>query len=85
MQRFPLYLDCQNNHFEVDLLGTCTFEPIPYSHWIKSNTQQKKTEQQPHKKDHFPLLEEKVLLINKFIRTTNNRFIIHNKSRFQSS
>ena len=32
LQPFPLYLDCQNNHSEVDLLGTSTFKPIPYSH-----------------------------------------------------
>ena len=25
LQLFPLYLDCQNNHYEVDLLGTSTF------------------------------------------------------------
>ena len=37
-QHFPLYLDCQNNHYEVDLLNTSTFRPIPYSHWIKNNT-----------------------------------------------
>ena len=24
LQHFPLYLDCQNNHYEVDLLGTST-------------------------------------------------------------
>ena len=42
LQHFPLYLDCQNNHYEVDLLGTSTFTPIPYSQWIKNNTQQKK-------------------------------------------
>ena len=24
LQQFPLYLDCQNNHYEVDLLGTST-------------------------------------------------------------
>ena len=35
LQHFPLYLDCQNNHKEVDLLGTSTFKPIPYSLWIK--------------------------------------------------
>ena len=28
---FPLYLDCQNNHYEEDLLGTSTFKPIPFS------------------------------------------------------
>ena len=37
LQHFPLYLDCQNNHYEVDLLGTSTFKPIPYSQWIKNN------------------------------------------------
>ena len=42
LQHFPLYLDCQNNHYEVDLLGTSTIKPIPYSQWIKNNTQQKK-------------------------------------------
>ena len=31
LQHFPLYLGCQNNHHEVDLLGTSTFKPIPYS------------------------------------------------------
>ena len=41
LQQFLLYLDCQNNHYEVDLLGTSTFKPIPYSQWIKINTQQK--------------------------------------------
>ena len=39
LQHFPLYLDCQNNHYEVGLLGTSTFKPIPYSHWIKNNFQ----------------------------------------------
>ena len=41
-QHFPLYLDSQNNHYEVDLLGTSTFKPIPHSQWMKNNTQQKK-------------------------------------------
>ena len=31
LKHFPLYLDCQNNHYEVDSLGTSTFKPIPYS------------------------------------------------------
>ena len=61
LQHFPLYLDCQNNHYEVDLLGTSTFKPIPYSQWIKNNTQQKKIKQQPHKKDFFPLIEKENL------------------------
>ena len=61
LQHFPLYLDCQNNHYEVDLLGTSTFKPIPYSHWMKNNTQQKTIKQQPHKKDTFPLIEKENL------------------------
>ena len=36
LQHFPLYLDCQNNHYEVNLLGNSTFKPIPYSSWIKT-------------------------------------------------
>ena len=42
LQHFPLYLDYQNNHYEVDLIGTSIFKPIPYSQWIKNNTQQKR-------------------------------------------
>ena len=61
LQHFPLYLDCQNNHYEVDLLGTSTFKPIPYSQWIKNNTQQKRIKQHPPKKDHFPLIEKENL------------------------
>ena len=53
LQHFPLYSNCQNNHYEVDLLGTSTFKPIPYSHWIKNITQQKTIKQQPHKKKHL--------------------------------
>ena len=47
LQHFPLYLDCQNNHYEVDLLRTSTFKPIPYSSWIKNKTQQKPIKQKP--------------------------------------
>ena len=47
LQHFPLYLDFQNNHYEVDLLGTSTFKPIPYSQWIKNNTQQKTNKTTP--------------------------------------
>ena len=61
LQHFPLYLDCQNNHYEVDLLGTSTFKPIPYSQWIKNNTQQKRVKQHSHKKDLFPLIEKENL------------------------
>ena len=62
LQHFALYLDCQNNHYEVDLLGTSTFKPIPLSHWIKNYTQQKPIKQQPHKKDPFPLVEKENLI-----------------------
>ena len=48
LQHFPLYLDCQNNHYEVDLLGTSTFKPIPYSQWIKNYTQQKRIKHHSH-------------------------------------
>ena len=61
LQHFPLYLDCQNNHYEVDLLGTSTFKPIPYSQWIKKNTQQKRIKQHSLKKDFFPFIEQENL------------------------
>ena len=61
LQHFPLYLDCQNNHYEVDLLGTSTFKPIPYSQWTKNNTQQKRVKQHSHKKYLFPLIEKENL------------------------
>ena len=35
LQPFPLYSDCQNEHYEVDLQGTSTLKQIPYSNWIK--------------------------------------------------
>ena len=41
LQLIPLYLDCETNHYEVDLLGNSTLEPIPYLSWIKNNTQHK--------------------------------------------
>ena len=46
-------------HF-LHLLGTSIFKPIPYSQWIKSNTQQKRIKQHSHKKDLFPLIEKKI-------------------------
>ena len=61
LQHFPLYLDCQSNHYKVDLLETSTFKPIPYSQWIKTNTQQKRIKQHSHKKDFFPLIEKENL------------------------
>ena len=61
LQHFPLYLDCQNNHYEVDLLGTSTFKPIPYSQRIKNIFQQKRIKQHWHKKDLFQLIEKENL------------------------
>ena len=61
LQLFPLYLDCQNNHYQVDLHGKSTFKPIPYSQWIKNNNQQKRIKQHSHKKDLFSLIEKENL------------------------
>ena len=61
LQQFPLYLDCQNNHYEVDLLSTSKFMTVPYSHWIKNNTQKNRIKQQQNKKDPFPLIEKENL------------------------
>ena len=74
LQHFSLYLDCQSNHYEVDLLETSTFKPIPYSQWIKTNTQQKRIKQHSHKKDLFPLIEKENLTdkINLSGPQTNN-------------
>ena len=86
LQHFPLYLDCQNNHLEVDLLGSSTFKPIHYSHWIKNNTQEKTIKQQPHKENTFPLIEKENLTdkinlsgppINDSKYTINHVFDLH--------
>ena len=50
-----------HNHYEIDLLGTSTFKPIPYSQWIKNNTQQKRIKHHSYKKDFFPLIEKENL------------------------
>ena len=78
LQHFPLYLDCQNNHYEVDFLSTSTLKPIPYSHWIKNNTQQKRSKQQPHKKDPFPLIEKE----NNLTDTINLSRQLSNNSKY---
>ena len=80
LQHFPLYLDCQKNHYEVDLLGTSTFKPIPHSQWIKNNSQQKKVKQQSHKKDLFPLIEKENLndkIILSGPRTKDTKYTIN--------
>ena len=58
INNFPLYLDFQNNHYEVDRLGKSTFKPIPYSSWIKNNTQQKPIKQKLYRKNLLPLIEK---------------------------
>ena len=45
LEHFPLYLECQVNHYEVDVLEKSTVKPISYSSWIKNNTQQKSPNQ----------------------------------------
>ena len=64
LQDFPQYLDCQRNHYEVDLLAESTFKPIPYSTWIKNNTQHKQIRQQPYREDIFLLIEKENLTDN---------------------
>ena len=64
LQHFSLYLDRQNNHYEVDLLANSTFKVIPYSSWIKNNTKQKPPQQKMHRTDLFPLVEKETLTEN---------------------
>ena len=52
LQHFPLYLDCQNNHYEVDLLGTSTFKP---------STGTSKSNNNRGKKNLFSLIEKEKL------------------------
>ena len=53
-----MYLDYQNNHYEVDLIGKSTFKPIPYSSCIKNNTEQKSPKQKIYRKKLFTLREK---------------------------
>ena len=68
---FSVYLDCRNNHYEVDLLGTSTFKPIPYSSWIKNNTQQKPIKKKLYKNDLLSLIDEENLTDNKKFKSRN--------------
>ena len=82
---FPLLLDCQNNHYEVDLLGNSTFKAIPYSSWIKKNTQQKPFKQKIYRTDLFPSKEKEKLTDNIILseppendtKYINQVFILH--------
>ena len=58
LQKFPLFLGCQNNHYQVDLLENSTFKPIPYSAWIKNSTQQKPIRQKVFRTDPFLWVEK---------------------------
>ena len=58
LQFFPLYLDCQNNNYELDFLRNSTSKPISYSSWIKNNTQQKPVKQKMCRTEVFPLVEK---------------------------
>ena len=51
MNNLTLYIDCQKNHYEVDLLENSTFKPIPCSSWIKNNIQHKQPKQKVNRKD----------------------------------
>ena len=73
LQHFPLYLDGQNNHYEVDLLGKSTFKPIPNSTWIKNKAQQKLVRQQAYKGDLFPLIGKENLTNIKFLSGPKNK------------
>ena len=64
LRHFHLYLDCQNNHYEVDLLGNSTFKPIPYSSWIWNNAQQKPLRQKIYRTDLILLVEKENLTDN---------------------
>ena len=59
-----LDLDCQNNHYEIDLLGNSTFKPIPYSSWIKNNTKHKPLRRKIYRTDLLPLIEKENLTDN---------------------
>ena len=61
---FPLYLDCQNNHYEVDLLEKSTFKPIPYSSWMTNITQLKPFKGKLYKKDLFSSIDKESLTDN---------------------
>ena len=61
LEHFPLYLECQINHYEVDVLEKSTFKPIPHSSWIKNNTQQLSPNQNLFRKNPFPLIEKENL------------------------
>ena len=50
------------NHYKVDLLGKGTFKLIPYSSWIKNNTQLKTYQKKPQRNKEFHLIEQEDLM-----------------------
>ena len=42
-------------------MGISTFKPIPFSLWIKNNTQQKPLRQKVYRTDRFPFIEKENL------------------------
>ena len=40
LHHFALYLDCQKNHYELDLLGKSTFKTLTNLSWVKNKSQQ---------------------------------------------
>ena len=72
LQDFPLYLDCQNNQYEVDLIGKSTFKPIAYSSCIKKNTQQNPVKQKLFKTNRFPFIERENLTDNNNLSSPQN-------------
>ena len=69
-------VDCQNNHYRVDLLGNSKFKPIPYSPWIKNNTQQKPLRQKMYRTDLLFLREKENTIEN--INLSNPQIPIQN-------
>ena len=61
LQEFQLYLDCQNNHYEEELLGNSTFKPIPNSSCPKNKLQTKPLIQKMYRTNLFLLLEKQKL------------------------
>ena len=59
----PFYAMCDASNFGIGaaLLQPHSGKPIPYSQWIRTNTQQKRIKQHSHKKDLFPLIEKENL------------------------
>ena len=79
MEHFLLNLDCQNHQLEVDL-KKIAFKTIPYSSWIKNNTQQKSPTQKLYRTILFPLFKKNLTENINFSGSPNLNFkLIINK------